>query len=373
MTFVRLMKWFLWIGCLLIVHVCLAQGGPGYQSWTARSEQRSPGGTLNPIRTNETHVESDSLVVDMVSVETIGLDGRYVPYSDTEKESRRINETTVRTVERTFGRDSDHHRVLIQERQEESRDLPGGEQRVTRIISNPDANGRLQVVQRELEDSKQINGVRVSATTVITPDGNGGLSAALKIEQRDTKSSDGSITSKKATRLSDGTGGWKLAEIRETTTQSGDLVGNKDERVLQPDSSGELKVVEHRINKQVQTDGREMRELSETYATNVPGVAGDRSLRLVRRQTTVRGTTSGGTQRTVLQIKQPYPGELSNDLHITQETVNIVRLGAGVVDQSHIILTPGSDGRLDQVWIDTRKTDNASVMKVDTSTTTNDH
>ena len=70
--------------------------------------------------------------------------------------------------------DPDGHRTLIQERQEESRSLPGGEQKVSRTVSNPDANGALQVVQREQEDSKQISpAVRVTNTTVMTPDGNG--------------------------------------------------------------------------------------------------------------------------------------------------------------------------------------------------------
>src|ERR1019366_7174155 len=126
------------------------------QSWSASTQQGSTGEAVNPTRTNETHTEADGRVVDRTSVETLGPDGRYGPYSDTEKESRHINDTTVRNIESTFGRNSGGHRTLIQERQEESRSLPGGEQKVTRTISNPDANGGLQVVQRELEDSKQL-------------------------------------------------------------------------------------------------------------------------------------------------------------------------------------------------------------------------
>src|SRR6195256_6240459 len=187
MTFGRLVKSSALVslaGALGIPQICPAQDGSGNQSWTTSSQQGSPGGAINPTRRNETHTEADGRVVDRTSVERLGPDGRYIPYSDTERESQRINETTVRNIERTFGRDSDGRRTLIQERQEESRSLPGGERKGTRTVSNPDANRRLQVVQREVEDSKQVSpAVRVTNTTVLTPDGNGGFSAAMQTEQ----------------------------------------------------------------------------------------------------------------------------------------------------------------------------------------------
>jgi hypothetical protein len=352
--------------------ICMAQDISGVQSWTASSQQGSPGEAVNPTRTNETHSEVNGRVVDRTSVETLGPDGRYVPYSDTEKESLRINDTTVRNIERAFGRDSDGHRTLIQERQEESRSLPGGEQKVTRTISNPDVNGGLQVVQRELEHSQQLRlGVRVTETTVLTPDGNGGFSAAVRTEERETKTSDGTVESRKSTLLSDGIGGWKLSEVRENTTRQEGEIRSKDERVLRPDSTGNLAVVEHTVDKQAQTGAGETRDTAETYSTNVPGVAGDSSLQLVQRETTVRRTESGGAQTSARQIEQPRPGDFSDGLHVTQEAIDIVRPGGnGTADQSRVILAPDSDGRLSQVWIDTGKTNNPSAIKVDTSAST---
>jgi hypothetical protein len=350
----------------------MAQDISGVQSWTASSQQESLGEAVNPTRTNETHSEVNGRVVDRTSVEALGPDGRYVPYSDTEKESLRINDTTVRNIERTFGRDSDGHRTLIQERQEESRSLPGGEQKVTRIISNPDVNGGLQVVQRELEHSQQLSlGVRMTETTVLTPDRNGGFSAAVRTEERETKTSDGTVESRKSTLLSDGIGGWKLSEVRENTTRQEGKVLSKDERVLRPDSTGNLAVAEHTVDKQAQTGAGETRDTAETYSTNVPGIAGDSSLQLVQRETTVRRTESGGAQTTARQIEQPRPGDFSDDLHVSQEVIDIVRTGGnGTADHSRVILAPDSDGRLSQVWIDTGKTNNPSAIKVDTSAST---
>jgi hypothetical protein len=371
MTFGRSIKSYAFIAfaaALSVPQTCPAQDSSGPQSWTATSQQGSPGGAINPTRTKQTHVDANDRMSDSTSVETLGPDGRYVPYSDTEKESLRINDTTVRNIERSYGRDSDGHRTLIQERQEESRTLPGGEQKVTRTISNPDANGGLQVVQRELEDSKQVSpGTRLTNTTVLTPDANGGFSAAVRAELRETKSSDGTVASTKSTLLSDGVGGWKLSEVRESTTRQDGQVRNKDERVLRPDSSGALAVVEHTVNKQVQTAAGEKRDTTETYSTNVPGVAGDGSLQLVQRETTFQRSTPGGPQRTVRQIEQTRPGDSSDALHLTQEAIDIVRPGgSGIADQSRIVLTTDSDGRLSQVWIDTTKTNNPSAIKVDT-------
>jgi len=371
MTFGRLLKSFGLVslaGALGVPQICEAQDSSGNQSWNSSSQQGSPGGSLNPTRTKETYTDANGHVVDRTSVEALGPDGRYVPYSDIEKESHRINETTIRTVERVFGRDADGHRTLIQQRQEESRSLPGGEQKVTRTVSNPDADGALEVVQRELEDSKQIGaGVRVTNTTVLTPNGSGGFSAAVRTEQRETKGSDGTVASKKSTLLSDGSGGWKLSEVRESTTKPDGQGSSKDERVLRPDSAGDLAVVEHTVSKQAPTGTGEQRETTETYSTNVPGVAGDGSLQLVQRATTVQRTTSGGGQRTVRQVEQARPGEVSDGLQVTQEAIDIVRPGgSGTADQSRVILTPDSDGRLRQVWIDTGKTDNPAAIKVDT-------
>jgi hypothetical protein len=132
---------------LVLAQFSLGQNTSSDQSWTASSQQADPNGGMNPTRTSETHTVVDGRVVDKTVVESLGLDGQYVPYSETEKESVRVNDTTVRNIERSFGRSPDGERTLIQERQEESRSLPGGEEKVVRTISNPDANGALQVVR----------------------------------------------------------------------------------------------------------------------------------------------------------------------------------------------------------------------------------
>jgi hypothetical protein len=374
MTFRRLLKssaLFSMTVLLGLAQLCVAQNTSENESWTASSQQEAPNGRVNPTRTSETHTVVDGRIIDQTLVETLGPDGQYVLYSDTEKESAHVNDTTVRNIERSFGRDPDGERTLIQERQEESRSLPGGEQKVVRAISDPDANGALQVAQRELEDSKQLNpGVRETTTTVFTPDVNGPLTAAVKIELRETRSSDGTIEFKKSTLLSDGAGGWQLSEVREGTSKQEDgQMRSKDERVLRPDSNGNLAVVERTVSKQTEAGPAEKRDTVETYSTNVPGQAGDDSLQLVQRETTVQQNTAAGGHITTRQIEQANPGDPSEALRGTEETINIVQpSGSGTTDEKRTILTPDSDGRLGEVWVDVGKTGNPSVVQVGTRT-----
>ncbi|MFZ0732775.1 MAG: hypothetical protein WAM79_10670 [Candidatus Sulfotelmatobacter sp.] len=339
------------------------------QDWSSSNQQDSPDGAVNSIRTRESHTEVNGRVADKTSVQTLGPDGNYIPYSETEKESHRINDTTIRTIERTYGRDSDGQRVLIQEMQEESRSLPAGEQRTTRTLSDPDADGTLQVMRRELEDSKQLSpSVTVTNTTVLTPDMNGGFAPAVRTEERDTKTNDGAVEFKKSTMLSDGTGGWKLSEVRQgTTKEENGKVVSKNEQVLCPDSEGKLSVVQQTVSKQSQNGSGNTGETTDTYSTNVPGVAGDDSLQLVKRETAVRSKTATGAERTVQEVERQQPGETIQDLHVAQEAIDIVRPGSnGNADQTRTILL-NSDGQLGQVWVDTGKTDNPAAVKVDTS------
>lgn len=352
-----------------LAQLCRAQNVSGNQVWSASSQQEAPNGGVNPTRTSETHTVVDGRLVDKTLVEGLGPDGQYVLYSETDKESVHVNDTTVRNIERSFARGPDGERTPIQERQEESRSLPGGEEKVVRTISNPDANGALQVVQRELEDSKPLSpGVRETTTTVLAPDVNGGLAPAVQIVERKTQSGDGTTDFKKTTQLSDGAGHWQLSEVREgTSKEENGQIRSKDERVLRPDSNGNLAVVERTVGKQTDAGPGEKRDTIDKYSTNVPGQAGNDSLQLVQREITVQQNTAAGAHSTTRQIEQANPGDPSDGLRVTEETINIVKPGgSGAAYEKRTILTPDSDGRLGEVWVDVGKTSNPSVIQVDT-------
>jgi hypothetical protein len=344
-----------------------AQSNSTDNSWSTASQQVDQTGTANPTRTRTTHSEADGRIIEKTVVEAKGPDGRYVPYSEVERESVRVNATTVRNVERSYGRTPDGQRTLTQETKEESRSFPDGERKMTRTTSNPDGNGGLQVVQRALIDSKEVSpGVRDTRTTVFSADGSGGLAPTVQIVEHERQTDAKTVEFTKSTSLSDGAGHWSLSEVREGTTRAETDGGStKEERVLRPDANGKMAVAERTVSKQ---SAGEQNGTTETYSTNVPGQAGDEGLRLVRRESTVQRNGGSGEHSTTRRVEQANPGDPQGGLHLTQEAIDIVRPGAnGTASRSSTIMRSDSTGQVTVVWIDMGHTDNAAVVKTVTA------
>jgi hypothetical protein len=331
--------------------------------WTATTEQSLPG-SANPTQTSQTHTEADGRSVDSQSLQRIGPDGRYVPYLDTEKETIKVNATTVRTVERTFGRDSDGRKTLVQVTEEEQRTLAGGEVRVMRTTSNPDANGNLQIVQRKMQDTKQIGpDVQETKTTVLLPVTDGGLAPSMQTDERQTKTNDHDVQFRKSTQIPDGNGGWQVSEVREGTIKDDGKNRTTEERVFRPDTDGHLAVVEKTVRNESETAPGEKRETEDTYSTQTPGSAGDGSLHLNQRVTTVQHKRDDGGQSTEKQVEQRNPADPDHGLRVTQKTIDVVRPGLdGATKETQTIHSLDSNGNLGVVSVDTRKQDNSAIQ-----------
>jgi hypothetical protein len=336
------------------------------QSWTATTREQLPT-NLNPSKTSETHTASGGRTVDNQSIETIGMYGRYAPYLDLQKETLKVDANTVRTVERAFGRDSEGRKTLVQVTEEEKRTLPGGEVKVVRTTSNPDANGGLQVVQREVQDTMQINpNVQETKSTVFTASTNGGLAASMQTTERDTKTGDHTVEFRKSTLLPDLNGGWQTGEVREGTIKSDGTDRTREERVLRPGADGTLAVVERTVSKESENAAGEKRGTVETYSNNLPGTPVNGSLRLNLRVTTVHRKGEDGTQSTTKQVEQRNPAQPSDSLQVTREAIDIVRPGLdGATRQTQTLRSLDSNGGLGVVSVDTRKQDNAPAVQID--------
>ena len=347
-----------------------AQSGPVENSWSTSTQQVDPSGTVNPTRTTTTHTEVNGRIVEKTVVEARGPDGRYVPYSEIERESVRVNDTTVRNVERSYGRTPDGQRLLNQETQEVSRSFPDGERQVTRTTSSPDGNGALQLVQRQLIDSKQVSpSVRETNTTLFSADGSGGLAASVQIKERERQTDPNNLEFTKSTSLSDGSGHWTLSEVREGATRQDAGGGStKEERVLRPNADGKMAVAERTVSRQSAGGPGEQTGTTETYSTNVPGQAGDEGLRLVRRESTMQRVGASGVRSTTRRLEQPNPGDSGTGLRLTQEAIDIVRPGAnGVAQQQSTIMTTDSNGRMNTVWVDMGTSDKPAAAQTNTA------
>jgi hypothetical protein len=361
---------------IILTGVCLAttlvwtqttdsQASDTSKSWSATTEQRGSGNT-NPTRTAETHREADGRTVDKQAVERIGPDGRYEPYLDIEKESVKVDASTIRVTQRTFGRDSEGNRVLTQVTEEEKRTSQGGDVKSVRTISDPDANGRLQVVQREIQETKNSRpGVEDTKTTVFTPDINGGLAESMRIQERQKRSDDHTIEFRKSTLLPDGNGSWQVGEVREGVIKDDGKEHSRDEQVLQPDSNGKLSAVARTVSKESGGTRGEKRTSVDSYTTDVPGSAGDGSLHLGQRVTTLHRANPNGEETTKEQVERPNPGDPGGGLRMTSEAIDIVRPGPDGAKRTQTIRSLDANGDLGVVSLEIGRTDKAPAVQVD--------
>jgi hypothetical protein len=331
------------------------------KSWTATTESQTD--NVNPTRTTENHIQNGNRIVDTQSVQRLGTDGHFEPYQDIEKETVKVDATTVRTITRSFARDADGAKTLVQITEEEKHTLLGGGSDVVRSVSNPDINGKLQLVQRQVEETKKISkDVEETKTTVMLPSINGGLAPAMKVQERRTTGANDTVESNKTTLLPDGAGNWQVGETRQTTTKQEGKNLSSEERVARPDSSGKLDEISRTVTKALESGSGEKQNTVETYSLDVPGSTRDGGLHLVERATTTQRTSSTGQQTTEQQVEQPDPGD--HGLRVTTLTTDTVRPGSSGAHATRTIQARDANGDFGVVSVDTSKSDNIHAIQV---------
>ena len=343
--------------------------GAAANSWTATTESQN--GNVDPTRTIESHTQSGNRTLDKQSLQRRGSDGQFESYQDIEKETVQLDATSVRTITRTFSRDANGAKTLVQVAEEEKHILPGGDSNVVRTISNSDGNGKLQLIQRQIEETKKTSAdAEETKTTMMLPTANGGMAPAMKVQERRQRGANDTVESQKTTLLPDGAGNWQVSEIRRatttgTTTKNGSAKGSStDERVSRRDAEGRLGEVSRTVSNESERASGEKRNTAETYSINVPGSASDGSLHLVERAITAHRTSSTGQQITEQQVQQPTPGDPGSALQVTILTTDTVRPGPSGAQATRTVQERDANGSLGVVFVDTTKSDNIHAIQV---------
>jgi len=332
-------------------------------SWTATTE--SHGENAEPVRTVESHTQSGNRTLDKQSVQRRGADGSFEPYQDIEKETVQVDDATVRTTTRTFGRDADGAKILVEVIEEEKHAVAGGDSNVVRSTSHPDANGDLQLIRRQIEETRKTSpNVEETKTTVMLPSVNGGLVPGVKVQERRQKGADGTVESQKTTLLPDGAGNWQVGELRRATTRQEGDHGSTEEQVSVPDSEGKLGEVSRTVSSEAATASGEKRNTVETYSISVPGAVGDGGLHLVERATTSQQTSSTGQQVTEQQVERANAGDPGSGLRVTTVTIDTVRPGASGAQGTRTIQARDANGSFGVVSVVTSKSDNIHAIQI---------
>jgi hypothetical protein len=295
------------------------------QSWTATIESNAL--NTNPSRTIESHTKSGNRTVDKQSVEVRGLDGRFEPYEDIEKETVQVDAGTVRITTRTFGRDVHGAKTPVRVTEEEQHTLPNGDSKLVRTTSSADMNATFTVSQRETVETKRIAAnVEEIDSTLVMPTVNG-LAPVLKTHEIRKRGADDTEESEKSIFLLDVDRKWQLSEIRQTTIRREGNMRIREERISCRDYQGKLNEVDRIISKETEDPPGEKRSTLETYSLNVPGLTQDASLHLVERATTVQRTNTTGEQVTEQKLAQANAGDPHSGLRLNVVVNDTVRQG----------------------------------------------
>jgi hypothetical protein len=352
----------LFAGVAISAQTSDSQSDATSKSWTSTADLQS--GSANPTRTVESHTQSGNRTVDSQSIQRRGADGDFEPYQDIEKTTVRVDSTTVRTTTRTFGRDADGAKTLVQVTEEERHTRAGGDSSLVRSTSNPDANGNLQLVQREIGETKKIGkDVEETKTTVMLPGADGALAPAMMVQERRQQGANDTSASQKTTLLPDLNGNWQVSEVKQATTKQDGKNTTTEERVSRPDAEGKLSEISRSVSKESESSGGKSSTV-ENYSVDVPGAARDGSLHLVERSTTTQTTSATGQQDTARKVEQPDPGDPDGGLRVTTLTTDSVRAGASGAQATQTIQMRDANGRLDVVSVDTSKSDDVHAVQV---------
>jgi len=240
------------------------------ESWSKTTELTV--GNANPSRTTESHTKSGNRTVDKTRVEVIGVNGQYRPDSETETETVRVNDTTTRTVVRTYKWDGNGRRTLVEVSEEKAQSTSSGDGQAVRTTSRSDLNGNLQVVKREETDTKKTSpDAQETKTKVYTADGYGGLTMALETQEVQKRGANDSTEVKKTTLVPDGNGNWTVGQVKEKTIKQDGKNRTTEERISQPDTEGRLSELSRTRSEETEDAAGEKSSTVDTYSRNAPG------------------------------------------------------------------------------------------------------
>ncbi len=349
---------------------CAAALGQSDAPYTSQGQGQTTSSNTVPTRSQDKQTTSDGKTSETHVTQRQSINGGYEPFEETQRHTVKVDANTTKTVEKRFGRGPGGDKVLLQVIEQETRTSPTG-QSVTRTVSNPDVNGALSVTRREIEKTTRSGSDKQEkSTTLLLPDANGGFSATLKTHEVDTVDPKGNVTEyTKSVSTPGDNGSWQTTEMTKGTTKSDGSQVMKEERLYRPNTDGQLTLAERKVTKETKDANGDQRTVQETYSTMLGGTQpySDGSLHLDKRVVEVQKHDANGKQIREQQVEQRSPAAEAGSLHTTQKTIDVVRpAGQGVTQESRSIQASDGNGGLQNVWVDTKTTEKAPTVTVDT-------
>lgn len=358
----RLASCGLFIALTLSIGTIFAAAQTGSTSdQTRNTTTQDSTSNTNPSRTTESHTKSGNRTVDKKTVEVIGPDGHYQPYSEVETESIQEGGGTTRTVTRTYNPGVDGGRQLSQVTEVETKDSGDGGSRSVQTTSNPDADGRLHVVGREITTKKKNGESENSQTTVYLPNVSGQLAPSMQVSVQQRKASDGTVDSTKTTSMPDANGGWQVYEVRNQKVQGTSEDRTTESITSQRDYLGNVSPVSQTVSKQTKAGGQET-TTTDTSSVDVPGSTRDQALHPTKKSTTIRKMQPG---RTNTDQQDQELGSATVGPGTSTETKGVVITGISGIQETNSTAVQYPEGHPDVVSVQTSNSDRGQSVQVE--------
>jgi hypothetical protein len=306
----------------------------------------------NPSRTTESHVLIDNRRVDKEQTDVLGSNGEYQPSRAIETETIQVSPTTTRTFVRTYTWDANKKRSLVAQTEEISEHLANGDTHAVRTTFDSDVDGNLHTREREVADttSSSSSTSQVQTTKYLT-DGTGDFTPYLQTREVHTRAANQvQVTT---TTLQPSPDGWKASEISETTIQEKGAILTSDQRQYQADLNGNQSEVSRTVNTQTKEVPGEQTNVTDTYSVDVPGIARDNDLHLIRRLTSVqRDNSSEKTTEGV--IEEADPNQPKSGLRVTSKANAVTHSGPSGTQQTKSFRVQDENGAFDVIATQTR-------------------
>ncbi|MGB0001467.1 MAG: hypothetical protein WBQ04_15240 [Candidatus Acidiferrales bacterium] len=342
-----------------------ARANTADESWTATTQTSID--NTNPLRTTESHTRSGNRSVDKQKVEVLGTDGGYRPDHEIETETIRVNDTTTRTVVRTYKWDANGQRSLMQVTEEEARNPTSGDAKVVRTTSSRDVNGNLRIVEREVADTKKTSSDgQQTKTTVYLSDGNGGFTPSRETQELQKRGADSKVEVKTTTLLPGANGNWELLEMKEKTIKEEGKNRISEESVSRPDPEGRLSEVSRTVSEETENAAGEKGNTVETYSIQASGIPVDGSLHLNQRVTSIEKRDSTG-RITEQQVEQPDIGNPSDGVQVNGKNKYTVKYAASSAQQTKTVEVRGANGTFTVFSTETQKSEHVPPLQAATA------
>jgi hypothetical protein len=144
--------------------------------------------------------------------------------------------------------------------------------------------------------------------------------------------------------------------VKEQTVKVDGKKRTTDEGVSRADANGKLSDYSRTVGTETETAAGEKSRTVDTYSTQVHGSAGDGTLQLKRRVTTVQNKDASG-EKTEEQVEEPNFGTPSNGLQTKSKTKYVVQYAATGTQKVKSTQVPNSAGTFNTSSVEIQKSD----------------